>query len=61
MVGMTTRLLKEKQFQCHIVAKIKLRYMQDGLRQKNSMYYHEMEHLLKKLILQKVDKPTMSI
>ena len=52
------RLLKEKQFLYHIIAKIKPHYMQNGSRKKNEMHC-EMEHLLKRLILQKVDKPIM--
>ena len=52
------RLLKEKQFLYHIIAKTKPHYMQSGSRKKNEMHY-QMEHLLKKLILQKVNKPMM--
>lgn len=52
------RLLKGKQFLYHIIAKTKLHYMQNGSRKKNEMHC-EMEHLLKRLILQKVDKPMM--
>ena len=54
------RLLKGKQFLYHIIAKTKLHYMQNGSRKKNEMHC-EMEHLLKRLILQKVDKPMMLI
>lgn len=52
------RLLKEKQFLYHIIAKTKPHYMQNGSRKKNEMHY-QMEHLLKKLISQKVNKPMM--